>query len=95
MIYLRRVVGDSMNPTLRRKQLVVVSMTRKFQVGDVVVAFMNRREVIKRIMHIKDGRVFLEGDNKAHSTDSRTYGWIPDRHILGKVVFPVISKNLE
>ena len=95
MIYIRKVVGKSMHPTLREKQIVIVSLARKFKTGDVVVAFMDGREVIKRITQIKKGSVFLEGDNKKHSTDSRTLGWLPDRHVIGKVIFPKVSQSIS
>jgi len=92
MWYLRRVSGDSMNPNYRNGKLVLVSYVAKYSVGDVVVAFMDRREVIKRISKMTDGRVFLVGDNKHNSTDSRKHGWIVESNLMGKVVWP--RKNL-
>jgi phage repressor protein C with HTH and peptisase S24 domain len=77
-----------MMPTLRHNQVVLVSQVRNFKQGDVVVAFMDGREVIKRITRYQDGQAFLEGDNKEESTDSRTHGWLVDRHVEGKVIFP-------
>lgn len=91
MWYLRRVVGDSMKPSYRHGQIVVVSMVRRFTVGDVVIAMQANREVIKRITEIKDGMFFIEGDNKSASTDSRTHGWLSDRLVLAKVVFPKVK----
>lgn len=88
MIYLRRVVGDSMYPTYRNGQTLLVLMSRNFKVGDVVVAFQNKQHVLKRITAMKDGRVFIEGDNKSSSTDSREYGWLQDRLVNGKVIWP-------
>ncbi|MDO8265683.1 MAG: S26 family signal peptidase [Candidatus Saccharibacteria bacterium] len=85
---VRRVVGDSMSPTLTDGQLILLYKTRKFKVGDVVVAFMNHREVVKRIIEMSNGYVFLEGDNKNHSTDSREHGKLIDRHVIGKIVLP-------
>lgn len=85
---LRRVVGKSMEPTLKDGQLILVFKTRNFKIGDVVVAFMNRREVVKRIININEGQVFLEGDNRKESTDSRDLGGIIDTHVIGKVVWP-------
>jgi phage repressor protein C with HTH and peptisase S24 domain len=82
-----------MMPTLRPGQTVIVMMSRSFRVGDIVVAFVNRKEVIKRITDMKNGTLYLEGDNKDHSTDSRNYGWVQDRHIIGKVIFPRLSKS--
>ncbi len=88
MWYLRRVVGNSMKPAYRRGQVVLIGHARQFRINDVVVAFVDRREVLKRITDIKDGKVYLLGDNAETSTDSRTYGWVQDRHIVGKVVWP-------
>ena len=88
MWYLRRVVGESMFPSYRPGQVVLVSHARQFRTGDVVVAFMDNREVMKRITSMRDGKVFLEGDNSDHSTDSKQHGWLQDRHILGRVIWP-------
>jgi phage repressor protein C with HTH and peptisase S24 domain len=84
-----------MLPTLREGQVVLVFMSRNFHVGDVVVAFMDRREVVKRITKMRDDAVFLEGDNSKESTDSKTHGWLADRHLLGRVIFPVVKKRLK
>jgi nickel-type superoxide dismutase maturation protease len=88
MWYLRRVYGESMRPSYKHGQVILVSMVRKFRVGDVVIALHQNKEIMKRITDMKDGKVFLEGDNKTGSTDSRKYGWLSDRLILSKVVFP-------
>ncbi len=95
MFYFRRVVGNSMVPTLRNEQVILVLTTRNFRVGDVVVGFMDRREVVKRITKMRHGAVYLEGDNKKASTDSDKHGWIQDRHISGKIIFPRVSKRLK
>lgn len=92
MIYPRLVKGESMLPTLRPGQVVWISQSRHFKVGDVVVAYVNRIEVIKRVAEVKDGKVFLVGDNPHQSSDSRQYGWVVDVHIMGKVVWPRVSK---
>ncbi|MDX1738801.1 MAG: S26 family signal peptidase [Alphaproteobacteria bacterium] len=88
MFYLRRVVGNSMEPTLKEGQLVLLSKARNFKQGDVVIAFIDGREVIKRISKYKNGQMFLEGDNQLGSTDSNNYGWVVDTHVEGKVIFP-------
>lgn len=86
MIFLRRVTGESMWPTYRNGQIVLVRYTLNYKIGDVVVAIMNRREVVKRIVYMDGNKVFLVGDNTQASTDSRTHGWILDRDIVGRVV---------
>lgn len=88
MIFFRRVVGDSMTPTLQAGQIVIAYHVRNFRVGQIVVAHVGTKEVIKRITSVKNGRIFLEGDNKNHSTDSRSYGSVVDTNVEGIVVWP-------
>lgn len=88
MWHLRLVQGKSMLPAYRPGQTILVSHARAFKEGDVVVAFMGGREVIKRVHKIDSGHVYLLGDNPDHSTDSRQLGWLIDRHISGRVIWP-------
>lgn len=76
-----------MLPTLRPNNIVVALKLGRLQNGDIVVAKVGQREVIKRIADIKNGDYFLVGDNLEASTDSRSYGHISDKYILGKVIF--------
>jgi phage repressor protein C with HTH and peptisase S24 domain len=92
MIQLRRVVGDSMLPAYKNGQLVIASYFHKPKVGYVVVAVQNGREVLKRVVAIDSNHmVELIGDNKLHSTDSRHYGKVPIRKVLGVVVWPKVK----
>jgi nickel-type superoxide dismutase maturation protease len=88
MIFFRRVEGKSMLPTLRPGQTVIAHRVRNFKVGQVIIAYVNGREVIKRITKLEYGRVFIEGDNPEASTDSRDYGSVADRLIEGVVFWP-------
>lgn len=57
--------------------------------GDVVVAKdpRNGRLILKRVQHInKKGQLFLLGDNKEESTDSRVFGFVTRKNTIGKVV---------
>ena len=60
------------------------------QAGDIVVACPPTRPKLRAVKRIErvlpDGSVFLIGENLSQSTDSRTFGAIPRRSILGKVV---------
>lgn len=39
---------------------------------------------MKRVKNIhSDGSIFVEGDNKYKSTDSRTFGYVKENQILG------------
>ncbi len=81
-----------MKPGLRAGQVVLFSHSRNFNKGDIVLAFMDGREVVKRVAEYKDGQVFLLGDNDTSSTDSRKHGWLIDRHIHGKLIWPWVKK---
>jgi len=58
-------------------------------VGDLVLVQHPQREglqLLKRVTAVRsDGDCFVEGDNPAHSTDSRTFGWIPPGCLLGRI----------
>jgi nickel-type superoxide dismutase maturation protease len=86
-----RIEGDSMLPTFKNGDEVLVSITKTFSVGDVIYAkhpFKSSIKIIKRISKIEnDGSVFLVGDNLAVSSDSRTFGAIPKENLIGKVAF--------
>jgi len=42
--------------------------------------------LIKRIVRVRGGRYFLEGDNRGASCDSRAWGAVPESALLGRVV---------
>jgi signal peptidase I len=42
--------------------------------------------LIKRITRIVEGRYFLRGDNAGASCDSRVWGTVPRRNLIGRVV---------
>ncbi len=80
-----------MQPTLKPGQDVLVFnwayIFSKPQKGDMVVFKFNGREMIKRIQKYDGRRVFVTGDNKTESTDSRKFGMIDRSDIIGKVIF--------
>ena len=84
------VDGDSMAPTLRSGQKVLIDSQAAICVGDIVAAdhpFRSGIRIVKRLVSIDaDGRLCLIGDNPAESTDSRTFGNISPDHLVGKVV---------
>lgn len=87
------VSGSSMEPTYSPGDTLFVSriLHKLFppKVGDVVVAKDPRdgRLLLKRIKRITQGLVTLKGDNPAKSTDSRHFGHLPRKSIIGKVLF--------
>lgn len=92
---LYAVEGDSMAPTLAAGQIVVVNrlsyLLREPQMGDVVVArHPHHRDtyIVKRVVsHADSQESFLRGDNPRDSIDSRHFGSVADRGIVGRVVF--------
>lgn len=79
-----------MEPTLKTGQIVWVSnwyyLINKVRVGDIVLFRKNHQELIKRVKKISRDRVFLVGDNKSDSLDSRAFGKVSSDKILGKVI---------
>jgi nickel-type superoxide dismutase maturation protease len=85
-----KVEGDSMRPTLKSGDVVLIDPYAFIASGDVVVAdhpYKQSIKIIKRVESIdRGGRYILRGDNPDGSTDSRTYGTIAKGDIRGKVV---------
>ncbi len=79
-----------MYPTFKAGNVVLVSSFPYFfknpAVGDLVV-LKKEKYIIKRITKIDGDRFFVEGDNIKESIDSRKFGWIGRKEIVGKVIF--------
>jgi signal peptidase I len=82
-----------MSPTLHTGDIVLVNrlafLFRDPHINDIVAVKDPRDQkiLIKRITNIVDGRYFVTGDNKLHSTDSRKFGMLEKKDIVGKVIF--------
>lgn len=85
-----KVMGDSMAPMLNSGDRVLVDPKQAIATGDIVLAnhpYKQNVRMIKRVTSIdSDASYFLTGDNPAESTDSQTFGKIPSKDVLGKVV---------
>ena len=83
------VAGDSMEPTLRSGEWWLARRTRRVAVGDVVVVRQPEQEdllTVKRITRREGARWWVEGDNAAHSRDSRHFGPVTDEAVLARLV---------
>jgi nickel-type superoxide dismutase maturation protease len=85
------VYGNSMIPTLHSGQDVLsfnwAYIGRKPKVGEIIVLSLNGRDLIKRIEKIMGDEVWVMGDNRAESTDSRDFGTVAIESVVGKVVY--------
>lgn len=83
-----RVEGNSMSPTLKDGDVVLINPKAKAKVGDIVLAnhpFKKSVKILKRIKEFNAGDdAVLTGDNPEESTDSRTFGAVPVKYVLGR-----------
>lgn len=91
MLQIRRIYGTSMQPNLTHGQFVAFARIGKFNVGDVVLCKIDNMDSIKRIVKLRTDGVWVEGDNKPGSTDSRDFGWISRLAIKSKLVYPFMK----
>ncbi|MBD3334482.1 MAG: nickel-type superoxide dismutase maturation protease [Candidatus Eisenbacteria bacterium] len=91
-----RISGCSMRPTLGPDDSVWVDLRayrrRRPAVGETILVrhpFQSDVRMVKRVADVaEDGSCFVKGDNPQESTDSSSFGWIPSRLVLGRVLPP-------
>lgn len=85
-----RIEGNSMLPSFKNGDEVLIKPCKEYQVEDVVLAnhpYKQSLKILKRINKKNDaGKFFLIGDNLDESSDSRSFGFISQNLIIGKVV---------
>jgi len=78
-----------MLPTLKDGDAVLINPKGKVVAGDIVFAnhpFKKSVKILKRVKEFDEkGDLILTGDNRAESTDSRTFGAVPLKYLIGKV----------
>jgi hypothetical protein len=79
-----------MEPTLRGGYAVLIDPRAAIAINDIVLALHPYKESVKILKRISEidthGSYILIGDNAPESTDSRTFGLILPKNILGKAV---------
>ncbi len=70
-LFVRRVEGHSMLPTLEPGKIVVASGLLKVTVGKIVIARHQGGEIVKRVASIQPEVVELTGDNSSSSHNAQ------------------------
>ena len=84
------VAGASMEPTLRHGDRLVIWRSGRVRAGDIVALDDPRdpgRTLLKRVASLQPAGVFVLGDNPQWSTDSRHFGPVGTRSLIGKAVY--------
>lgn len=85
-IGLYRVSGESMLPGYAPGDVLLGLHWFRPRPGQVVVALHSGKHLIKRLIRVDPDGIWLEGDNAAHSTDSRHYGLLRKNQLRAKII---------
>lgn len=81
-----------MEPTIIADSIIYINrlayLFQKPRLHDIIACRDPRdsKVIIKRIIKIENKRYFVQGDNTRYSTDSREFGMIGRRDIIGKIL---------
>jgi hypothetical protein len=70
-------------------------INKKPKVGEIIVLNFKGKDLIKRVVKVEGENIFVEGDNKDSSTDSRDFGPIKLDQIKGKIVYATAQQIEE
>ncbi len=91
---VRLVIKEkSMLPTFKEGESIIALryLFSKPKVGDVVIFSHTTPPFLflKRIVKINKNKIWVEGDNKKVSIDSRKFGHVEVKNVIGKVLFKI------
>lgn len=82
-----------MEPAFKPEDYVLVNrlsfLLKNPKIKDAVIARIKGKMLLKRIKKIENGKYFIVGDNWEDSYDSRRFGLIEKKDIIGKVLFKI------
>lgn len=88
-----QIKENSMEPAIKEGSTLLVSryhyFFRKPKANEIVILHDPtdlKRFIIKRIKGVKENKIFVVGDNEKESIDSRQFGWVDKKDIVGKVI---------
>jgi len=86
-----KISGHSMEPILRDGEQVIATnlplFFRMLKINDIIVFKKYGKFFVKKISKITKDQYFVIGENKNDSLDSRKFGLVSFKDILGKVIF--------
>ena len=90
-IFRYRVKGRSMLPNYKEGDYLLVNKISRIKVDDPVVLRHPKTNnlILKRVSKIENGRYYVTGDNKEFSKDSRHFGAVERKMIVGKILFHI------
>lgn len=87
--------GESMLPTIEDGDFLLIYKSKRIKYNDIYVIDLYipntyHNLVVKRITDSKTALlgelIWIEGDNKSKSYDSRMFGYIESKYIVGRVI---------
>lgn len=90
-----RIVGPSMEPSLRNGEWWLARRTSRVSAGDVALIVHPHRpdlRIVKRVVRPDGSGWWVEGDRPERSEDSRQFGVVPGANVIGRLTlryFPI------
>lgn len=86
VLFIRQIEGESMLPKYKPGQFVISSSIVSPKVGRVVIVEHEGKQKIKIVDDVSDGKIRVLGLNPARSVDSRHFGFLPIKSVIGVVI---------